>query len=93
MDSYSPIHFWREFKATLIARFHPSFQGSAYEALVALKQSTTVTEYREAFETHSAPLKELGKEILMGIFINGPKEKIRVELRLARPMDLNEMME
>lgn len=39
-----------------------------------------MTEYREAFESFSAPLKDLGEEVLMGIFLNGLKEEIRVDL-------------
>lgn len=92
-ESRTPISTWRAFKATLIARFHLSFQGSAYEALVALKQSSTVTEFREEFESHAAPLKEIGEELLMGIFTNRLKEEIRAEIRLMKPNNLFELME
>ncbi|XP_031272960.1 uncharacterized protein LOC116131442 [Pistacia vera] len=63
-------------------------EGSAHEELVALKQNSTVTEYREDFESHMAPLKDLGEELLMGVFINGLREEIRAELRLLRPNSL-----
>ncbi|XP_031256097.1 uncharacterized protein K02A2.6-like [Pistacia vera] len=60
MEGIEPFKSWDEFKVALIARFWPSFQGSTHEALVALKQYSTVTEYREDFESYTAPLKDLG---------------------------------
>ncbi|XP_031276149.1 uncharacterized protein LOC116134605 [Pistacia vera] len=93
MEGRDPFKSWEELKAALIARFRPSFQGSAHEALVALKQNSTVTEYREDFESHTTPLKDLGEELLMGVFINGLKEEIRAELRLLRPNSLQDVIE
>ncbi|XP_031288075.1 uncharacterized protein LOC116146774 [Pistacia vera] len=93
MEGREPFKSWEELKAAVIARFWPSFQGSAHEALVALKQNSTVTEYREDFESHTAPVKDLGKELLMGVFVNGLKEEIRAELRLLRPKSLEDLIE
>ncbi|XP_031271373.1 uncharacterized protein LOC116129775 [Pistacia vera] len=93
LESPRPVQSWKDFKVALIDRFRPSFQGTAYEALVALRQIASVTKYREEFEAHTAPLKELREEMLMGIFINGLKEEIRAELPLIQAKDVGEVME
>ncbi|XP_031268741.1 uncharacterized protein LOC116127234 [Pistacia vera] len=92
VEGRDPFKTWEELKAALIARFRPSFQGSAHEALVALKQISTVTEYREDFEALTAALKYLGEELLMGVFINGLREEIRAKLRVLRPSSLQEVI-
>lgn len=74
-DSRAPIQTWELFKAALIERFRPSFQGSPQEALVGVKQTGTVTEFRERFEAQAAPLREVREDMLMGIFLNGLKEE------------------
>ncbi|XP_031263269.1 uncharacterized protein LOC116121451 [Pistacia vera] len=93
MDTRMPVKNWTDFKSALIERFRPSLKGSACEALIALKQEGTVTEYREQFEAYSAPLTEVGEEVLVGSFINGLKEEIKAELRLSKPNQLNEVMD
>ncbi|XP_031279870.1 uncharacterized protein LOC116138295 [Pistacia vera] len=93
VESRAPFQSWDAFKTTLIDRFQPSFTGSAYEALVALKQDGTVTEYREQFEANDAPLKDLGEDLLKGIFANGLKEEIKVEIQLTQPTSLFGLMD
>lgn len=41
----------------------------------------------------SSPLRDVPKEILEGISVNGLKEEIRVELRLLKPVGLGEIKE
>ncbi|XP_031257121.1 uncharacterized protein LOC116115112 [Pistacia vera] len=93
VDTRAPILSWSSFKLALVERFRHLHQGIAYEALVALKQLGTVTEFREQFEALSAPLREVGEVLLMGIFTNGLKEELRAELRLCRPKTLIELIE
>lgn len=60
---------------------------------MALRQTGTVTEYREKFESMLAPLNEASNEMLMGVFRNGLKEEIRAELRIMKFGSLQELMD
>lgn len=82
-----------EFKRQVLNRFHHSQAGDAYEMVMALKQTGTVAEYRERFETMSAPLSDASDEMLMGAFRNGLKEDIRADLRIMKFGSLQEMMD
>lgn len=84
---------WGTFKKLLLSRFQHSQARDAYEMLMALRQTGTVTEYRERFESLSAPLTEASDEMLMGAFRNGLKEEIRTELRLMRIGSLQDLMD
>jgi len=50
-------------------------------------------KYRELFEGGSAPLKKEERIMLKGIFINGLKEEIQVELKLHTTSTLEELMD
>lgn len=56
-----------------------------YEALIALRQDSSVAEFREKFELLSAPLREADEEFLIGAFSNGLAEEIKVEVRMVKP--------
>ncbi|XP_031285228.1 uncharacterized protein LOC116143923 [Pistacia vera] len=79
------LNWYQWVKLTLVERFRPSYKGSTYEALVALRQTgtVTVTKYHEQFEELSALLRESREDLLMGIFANGLREELRAELRDA----------
>lgn len=53
----------------------------------------TMTEFREQFEAHSAPLCEVGEDLLTRIFTNRLREEIRANLRLIKPKSLFELIE
>lgn len=72
VDSRTPILCWGSFKLALIDRFRSSFKGLAYEALVSLKQSGTVTEFIKPFESYVAPLREVRE---VGIFMISLRKK------------------
>lgn len=59
---------WSEFKRQVLNRFQHSQAGDAYEVLMALRQTGTVSEYREKFESMSTPLSEASDEMLMEAF-------------------------
>ena len=62
---------------------------------MGLKQTTTVTVFREEFEKVSASMTEASDEMLSGVFLNGLKlkEEIRAEVMLLRAQTLREIME
>ena len=49
-------------------------------------------EYRERFETLSAPLKEVTEEVLVGAFLNGLNEDIKCDVKLMHPTNLKQLM-
>lgn len=82
-----------DFKRQVLNRFQHSQAGDAYEMLMALRQTGTVTKYREKFEMLSAPLSEASDDMLMGAFKNGLKEDIRAVHRIMKLGSLQEMMD
>lgn len=52
-----------------------------------------MTEYRERFESLSAPQIEASDDMLMGAFRNGLKEHVWAELRIMKFSSLKEMMD
>ncbi|XP_019429957.1 PREDICTED: uncharacterized protein LOC109337432 [Lupinus angustifolius] len=53
-----------------------------FELLLSLKQEGTVEAYVEEFEKYAGALQEVNKDFVRGIFLNGLKEEIRVEVKL-----------
>lgn len=88
-----PIRRWDELRTFMLKQFRPSSGGSLCEQWLATTQLTTVTEYRKKFIETAAPLARIPEDILMGQFLNGLKEEIRVEVRLLNPMSLEQAME
>lgn len=64
-----------------------------YEHWLATTQLTTVNEYRRRFIETVAPLDRIFESILIGQFINGLKEEIKVEVRMFNPINLEQSME
>lgn len=50
-------------------------------------------EYREHFELYANLLRGIDVEYLKGIFLNGLKEEVKVELKLHLMQSLSEMMD
>lgn len=67
--------------------------GSLCEQWLATSQTSTVTDYRRNLIETAAPLDRLPEDIMMGPFLNGLKEDIRVEVRLLNPISLEQAME
>lgn len=52
-----------------------------------------VTEYREKFELHVAPLKREERVMLDSIFLNSLKEEVQAEVKLYDYEDLADLMD
>lgn len=63
------------------------------EQFLGLWQWGSVKDYRLCFETLAAPLKDMPEALLECHFINGLKADIRAEMRVLRPIGLEEMMD
>ena len=78
----NPTPTWEGFKLAVIRRFHPSMIQNPFELLLSLKQIGTVEEFVDEFEKYVGALKEIDQDFARGIFLNGLKEEIQVEVRL-----------
>ncbi|GJY20360.1 transposon ty3-G gag-pol polyprotein [Tanacetum coccineum] len=81
---------WAEFSKAVLVRFGPTEYEDPAEALSRLKQTTTVASYQEAFEKISHQVDGLPETFLVGCFIGGLKEEIRLEVKLKTPRNLTE---
>nr|GEX80779.1 putative retrotransposon Ty3-gypsy subclass protein [Tanacetum cinerariifolium] len=81
---------WVEFSKALLRRFGPTDYEDPVEALSRLKQATTVASYQEALEKISHQVDGLHEIFLVGYFIGGLKEEIRLEVKLKTPKNLTE---
>ncbi|CAJ2666559.1 unnamed protein product [Trifolium pratense] len=84
---------WEEFRTAVLKRFQPSMIQSPFELLLSLTQTERIEEYREQFELYAGPLKCTEPAYLKGIFLNGPKDVIRAELKLHPVEKLTELMD
>nr|GEW79336.1 transposon Ty3-G Gag-Pol polyprotein [Tanacetum cinerariifolium] len=81
---------WAEFSKAILGRFGPTEYEDPVEALSRLKQTTTVASYQEAFEKISHQVDVLPEIFLVGCFIGGLKEEIRLEVKLKTPKNLTQ---
>nr|TKS04638.1 hypothetical protein D5086_0000141070 [Populus alba] len=81
---------WHEFVSALLHRFGPTEYDDPSEALSRLKQTTTVNAYQEAFEKLSHKVDDLPESFLVGCFIAGLKDEIRLDVRVKQPKSLSE---
>ncbi|KAL5810054.1 hypothetical protein ACOSQ4_026622 [Xanthoceras sorbifolium] len=58
------------------------------EVLTRFKQTTTVTAYQETFEKLSHRVDGLPEKILVGCFIAGLKDEIRLDVKIKQPSTL-----
>ena len=93
LESRSGHISWQRFKESVVQRFRSSQTGNHYEALISLRQESTVAEFREKFELLSSPLREADEEFLVGAFSNGLAEEIRAEVRMVKPNSLVQLMD
>nr|GFA11546.1 transposon Ty3-G Gag-Pol polyprotein [Tanacetum cinerariifolium] len=79
-----------EFSKAILGRFGPNEYEEPAEALSRLKQTTTVASYQKAFEKISHQVDGLPEIFLVGCFIGGLKEEIRLEVKLKTPKNLTQ---
>nr|XP_012569910.2 uncharacterized protein K02A2.6-like [Cicer arietinum] len=89
----NPNPSWDAFKVAVIRRFQPSMIQNPFELLLSLKQVGTVEEYVEEFEKYVGALREIDQEFAKGIFLNGLKEEIQVEVRLFELKSLTDVIQ
>ncbi|GJZ53419.1 transposon ty3-G gag-pol polyprotein [Tanacetum coccineum] len=81
---------WAEFSTALLRRFGPTDFEDPSEALSRLTQTSTVATYVEAFERLSHRVDGLPEVFLLGCFIGGLKDEIRLEVKIKKPRNLSD---
>ncbi|KAH7545445.1 hypothetical protein FEM48_Zijuj01G0094700 [Ziziphus jujuba var. spinosa] len=81
---------WLEFSKSLLHRFGPTDYEDPSEALTRLKQTTTVEAYQESFEKLSHQVDGLPERFLIGCFVAGLKDEVRIDVKIKHPRSLAE---
>ncbi|XP_024024262.1 uncharacterized protein LOC112092399 [Morus notabilis] len=93
VEAQEPFMGWRDLRTAILHRFSRSGEGDPTERLMALRQSGMVAEFRDAFEALAAPMRGIPESVFKGAFLNGLREDIRAEVKLHRPINLQEVMD
>ncbi|KAL5767981.1 hypothetical protein ACOSQ2_014764 [Xanthoceras sorbifolium] len=80
---------WDEFMRSILHRFGPTDYDDPSEAFPCLKQTTTVVDYQNDFERFSHRVDDLPENFLIGCFIAGLKDDIRLDVRVRQPRTLS----
>ena len=73
-----------------LLRFGPTDYNDPAEALTRLRQTTTVAPYQDSFEKLSHQIDGLPEGFLIGNFIAGLKDDIRLDVKIKHPKTLVE---
>ena len=65
--------------------------ANPYEFLAVTKQINTIEEYIREFETRAAQIQGLIDELYLGLFLNGLREDIRVQIYQKDAVDIFEI--
>ena len=84
---------WRDFKMKLRRRFKPSRGGTILSQMLRLRQTGTISEYREQFEELSAEVPHVPNDVLEEIFLHGMKRSLREQVVRLRPMGMDEIVD
>ncbi|KAL5771152.1 hypothetical protein ACOSP7_015306 [Xanthoceras sorbifolium] len=80
------------FTKAVLLRFDLTDYEDPSEALSRLKQTTNVATYQEAFEKLSHQVDGLPKNFLIGCFIAGLRDDIRLDVKIKQPSTLAVIM-
>ncbi|KAL5705175.1 hypothetical protein ACHQM5_023513 [Ranunculus cassubicifolius] len=81
---------WDDFTKALLRRFGPTDYDDPSEALSRLKQTSTVDVYQDEFELLSQLIDGLPESYLIGCFVAGLKDEIRLDVKIKKPRSLSE---
>ncbi|KAH9792459.1 Integrase catalytic domain-containing protein [Citrus sinensis] len=76
---------WEEFTKAVLLRFGPTDYEDPSKALSHLKQTTTAVAYQEAFEKLSHQIDGLPQHFLVGCFVAGLRDDIRLDVKIKQP--------
>ncbi|KAL5565182.1 hypothetical protein UlMin_028346 [Ulmus minor] len=77
IEAQTPFKSWRDFRTAVLRRFGRAQDGDPTEA---------------RFEQFAATSRGLPDAVLRGAFLNGLREEVRSDVKILRPVDLQEAM-
>lgn len=84
---------WDNLKVRVLRQFRSANSGTLHEQWLAVKQETSVHEYRKKFIETASPLLDVPESLMLGHFINGLKEDLRDELRVLSLFSMDDAMD
>ena len=81
---------WDELTKAALLHFGPTKFDDPSEALTRLRQTTTVASYQESFERLSNCVDDLPEKFLIGCFVAGLRDEIRIDVKIKHPSTLAE---
>ncbi|KAF3778085.1 hypothetical protein EJ110_NYTH44255 [Nymphaea thermarum] len=85
----NPVMVWETFSNAILARFGVSSFTNYHVELINLKQIATVEEFQSRFEDLSFMVGDWPEPALLGAFMSGLKEGIRIEMLSQEHVDLD----
>ncbi|XP_061993760.1 uncharacterized protein LOC133711674 [Rosa rugosa] len=84
---------WRGFAELLMREFGSHNQTDYQSALIRLKQTGTVSEFKSQFNKYARRAPGFSDDMLLACFVGGLKEDIQVDVRAMRPTSLYQAYE
>ena len=89
IEAAGGISSWERFVCDLQTRFGSSPYEDPMEALIRLKQTSIVKEYKSQFEAISNQLRGLAESYKLSCFLTGLREDIQFMVRTLNPSNLH----
>ncbi|KAI6694685.1 hypothetical protein NL676_022395 [Syzygium grande] len=84
--------YWEELVKALQENYRPAEFQNPDEHLCGIRQIGYVQEYRQEFAKRSARVSNWLEHCLLGVFLNGLKEKLRADVRIHKPRTVYKAM-
>ena len=93
MNQRIPVRRWENLKNLILERFRPFEDGDLYEQWMSVEQMGSVADYRREFVERLTYLDVVDEPVMMGAFLRGLCEEVKIELRLMGPTSLDQAMD
>ena len=84
-----PMRRWEDLKNLILERFRPFKDGDLYEQWMSVEQ----TGYRREFVTRLNYVDMVDEPVMIGAFLRGLCEEVKIELKLIGPTMLDQAMD
>jgi dUTP pyrophosphatase len=88
-----PLPNWKQFEKLIGKKFKPvNAVKTARDTLARLRQTSSVKAYNATFTSTILEIPNISEEEVIDKYVRGLKEKVRIEVELREPYDLDEAM-
>ncbi|XP_076911844.1 uncharacterized protein LOC143569947 [Bidens hawaiensis] len=85
LSAEAEMAYWEDLVREMQRHFGPPEFQNPDEYLCSIKQTGSVQEYRQEFARRSARVSNRPDHCLLGVFLNGLKEELKVDVRIHKP--------